>query len=78
MTNYRNNWLRIGFTEADFADGGSDRFLDAMVLWGDAETIARGLRAHFEAGADHVCIQPVHAEGDKEALDRTLAALASV
>jgi probable F420-dependent oxidoreductase len=78
MTNYRNNWLRIGFTEADFADGGSDRFLDAMVLWGDAETIARGLRAHFEAGADHVCIQPVHAEGDKEARDRTLAALARI
>ena len=78
MTNYRNNWLRIGFTEADLADGGSDRFLDAMVLRGDAETIARGLRAHFDAGANHVCIQPVHAEGDTEALARTLKALASV
>jgi probable F420-dependent oxidoreductase len=78
MTNYRNNWLRIGFTEADLAEGGSDRFIDAMVLWGDAETIARGLRAHFDAGANHVCIQPVHAEGDVEARDRTLAALASV
>jgi probable F420-dependent oxidoreductase len=78
MTNYRNNWLRIGFTEADLAEGGSDRFLDAMVLHGDAETIGRGLRAHFEAGADHVCIQPVYAEGDTEARDRTLAALASV
>jgi alkanesulfonate monooxygenase SsuD/methylene tetrahydromethanopterin reductase-like flavin-dependent oxidoreductase (luciferase family) len=49
-----------------------------MVLWGDAETIARGLRAHFDAGANHVCIQPVHTEGDVEARDRTLAALASV
>jgi probable F420-dependent oxidoreductase len=78
MTNYRNNWLRIGFTEADLAEGGSDRFIDAMVLWGDAETIARGLRAHFDAGANHVCIQPVHTEGDVEARDRTLAALASV
>jgi probable F420-dependent oxidoreductase len=78
MTNYRNNWLRIGFTEADLADGGSDRFLDAMVLWGDAATISRGLQAHFDAGADHVCIQPVHAEGDNEARDRTLRALASV
>src|SRR6185437_3736996 len=76
MTNYRNNWLRIGFTEADLAEGGSDRFIDAMVLWGDAETIARGLRAHFDAGANHVCIQPVHAEGDAGARDRTLAALA--
>jgi probable F420-dependent oxidoreductase len=78
MTNYRNNWLRIGFTEADLANGGSDRFLDAMVLWGDAATIARGLKAHLEAGANQVCIQPVHAEGDAEARDRTLKALASV
>jgi probable F420-dependent oxidoreductase len=78
MTNYRNNWLRIGFTEADLADGGSDRFIDAMVLWGDAATIARGLTAHLQAGANHVCIQPVHAEGDSEARDRTLAALAGV
>jgi probable F420-dependent oxidoreductase len=78
MTNYRNNWLRIGFTEADLANGGSDRFIGAMVLWGDAETIARGLRAHFDAGANHVCIQPVHAEADTEARDRTLKALAKV
>jgi probable F420-dependent oxidoreductase len=78
MTNYRNNWLRIGFTEADLADGGSDRFIDAMVLWGDAATIARGLAAHLQAGADQVCIQPVHAEGDSEARDRTLSALAAV
>ena len=78
MTNYRNNWLRIGFTEADLADGGSDKFIDAMVLWGDTATIARGLTAHLQAGANHVCIQPVHAEGDNEARDRTLAALAGV
>src|SRR5271169_3359515 len=43
LTNYRNNWLRMGFTEADLANGGSDRFIDAMVLWGDAEAISRGL-----------------------------------
>ena len=78
LTNYRNNWLRIGFTEADLADGGSDRFVDAMVLWGDAAPIARGLKAHLEAGADQVCIQPVHAEGDMDARDRTLKALADV
>jgi probable F420-dependent oxidoreductase len=78
MTNYRNNWLRIGFTEADLAEGGSDKFIDAMVLWGDAATIARGLSAHLQAGADQVCIQPVHAEGDTEGRDRTLSALAAV
>jgi len=76
LPNYRNNWLRLGFTEADLADGGSDAFIDAMVLWGDADTIKRGLRAHFAAGATHVCLQPVHADGDFSARDRMLAALA--
>ncbi len=76
LPNYRNNWLREGFSEADLADGGSDRFIDAMVLWGDAETIKKGLRAHFTAGATHVCLQPVHDDGDFIARDRMLAALA--
>ena len=78
LANYRNNWLRIGFAEADLAGGGSDRFVDAMVLWGDAATIARGLKAHLEAGADQVCIQPVHAERDRDGRDRTLRALVDV
>ena len=76
LPNYRNNWLRIGFTEADLANGGSDRFIDAMCLWGDANAIKKGLRAHFDAGATHVCLQPVHADGDLEGRDRMLAALA--
>src|SRR5689334_18364753 len=76
LPNYRNNWLRLGFTEAELADGGSDAFIDAMVLWGDADTIKRGLRAHFTAGATHVCLQPVHADGDFAARDRMLAELA--
>jgi probable F420-dependent oxidoreductase len=78
MTNYRNNWLRIGFTEPDLADGGSDKFIDAMVLWGDAATIARRITAHLQAGANQICVQPVHAEGDMDARDRTLKALADV
>jgi hypothetical protein len=56
LPNYRNSWLRQGFTEAELVDGGSDRFIDAMVLWGDADTIRRGLRAHFTAGATLVCL----------------------
>lgn len=76
LPNYRNNWLREGFTEADLADGGSDKFIDAMVLWGDAATIKKGLRAHFEAGATHVCLQPVHPDGDFVTRDRMLEALA--
>jgi len=76
LPNYRNNWLREGFSEAELADGGSDRFIDAMVLWGDAAAIKKGLRAHFEAGATHVCLQPVHADGDFAARDCMLTALA--
>jgi len=76
MPNYRNNWLRIGFTEEDLANGGSDRFIDAMVLWGDADTVRNGLRRHFTAGATSVVIQPVHADGDIAARDRMITALA--
>jgi probable F420-dependent oxidoreductase len=76
LPNYRNNWLRIGFSEADLANGGSDKFIDAMCLWGDANTIKKGLRAHFDAGATHVCLQPVHEDGDFAARDKMLAALA--
>jgi probable F420-dependent oxidoreductase len=76
LDNYRNNWLRIGFSEAELANGGSDRFIDAMVLWGTADKVKQGLRAHFDAGATHVCIQPVHEEGSTAARDRILAELA--
>ncbi len=76
LDNYRNCWLGIGFTEADLANGGSDAFIDAMVLWGSAEKVKDGLRAHFAAGATHVAIQPVHAEGDRAARDAIMKALA--
>jgi probable F420-dependent oxidoreductase len=77
LDNYRNNWLRIGFSEAELANGGSDRFIDAMVLWGSADKVRQGLRAHFDAGATHVCIQPVHDDGDIAARDRVLTELAN-
>ena len=76
LDNYRNNWLRIGFSEAELANGGSDRFIDAMVLWGGADKVKQGLRAHFAAGATHVCIQPVHDDGDTAGRDRILTELA--
>ncbi len=78
LPNYVNNWLRLGFTEAELADGGSDRFIDAMVLSGDAEAVKRGLRAHFEAGATHVCLQPVTEDGDTRHRDAMLEALAGL
>ena len=57
LVNYRQNLLRFGFSDDDVAGEGSDRLIDALVLHGDAETVARGLRAHLEAGADHISIQ---------------------
>ncbi|MFM8861488.1 MAG: LLM class F420-dependent oxidoreductase [Acidimicrobiia bacterium] len=63
LPNYTNNLLRLGFTAEDVADGGSDRLVDAIVAWGDEETVAARVRAHHDAGADHVCIQVVPAEG---------------
>lgn len=65
LPNYRNAWFGMGFTEAD-VDGTSDRFLDAMVAWGEESAIADKIQAHLEAGADHVCIQPLGAENRPE------------
>jgi len=57
LPNYTNNFLRLGFSESDFADGGSDRLIDAIVAWGDTERIRQRIRAHHTAGANHVCVQ---------------------
>jgi probable F420-dependent oxidoreductase len=63
LPNYRNNWLRMGLTEADLGNGGSDAFVDATFAWGDASAIKRRLKEHFDAGASHVCIQPINPNG---------------
>jgi probable F420-dependent oxidoreductase len=57
--NYVSNLLRHGFTEADVAGGGSDRLIDAVIPHGSAEQVAEAVRAHLDAGADHVCLQPL-------------------
>lgn len=61
--NYRNNLLRLGFTEADMDGGGSDRLVDAIVAWGDAAAINARIEEHLEAGADQVCIQALGRDG---------------
>jgi probable F420-dependent oxidoreductase len=76
LPNYRNNWLRLGFSENDLADGGSDRFLDAMVAWGGKSVIQKRIQEHFEAGASHVCIQALHPDGQPRPDLNALAALA--
>ncbi len=57
LPNYVNNWYRLGFTEDDTLDGGSDRLVDALVAWGDESAIRDRVQTHRDAGADHVCIQ---------------------
>ena len=57
LPNYANNWFRLGFTEADTAEGGSDRLVDALVAWGDEATVMARVQEHRDAGADHVCVQ---------------------
>ncbi len=76
LPNYRNNWLRLGFSEQDLTDGGSDRFLDAMVAWGDEAVLQQRLQAHFDAGASHVCIQALRLDGQPMPDWHALAALA--
>ena len=57
--NYRNNLLRLGFSEEDLADGGSNRLFEAVVACGDVDAIRKRVQEHLDAGADHVCIQIV-------------------
>lgn len=64
LPNYANNWFTLGFTSDDVAGGGSDRLVDAMVAWGDEDAIRARLQAHWDAGADHVCIQPLNVSED--------------
>jgi probable F420-dependent oxidoreductase len=62
LPNYTNKFLRLGFTTKDLAGGGSDRLIDAIVAWGDAQRIQERIRAHHAAGADHVCVQVLTAD----------------
>src|SRR5207302_3163467 len=63
LPNYLNNFLRMGFTEQDFANGGSDKLIDGIVAWGDEKAIRNRIQQHWDAGADHVCIQSLRKEG---------------
>ena len=64
LPNYANNLRRLGFTDDDFADGGSDRLVDAVIAWGDLDKIASRIKEHLDAGADSVCVQVV-SDGDR-------------
>jgi probable F420-dependent oxidoreductase len=76
LPNYQNNLKWLGFEDADFADGGSDRLVDAILAWGDEKAIAARIQAHFDGGADHVCIQALRPDGVPGPDLRILEALA--
>lgn len=69
LPNYVRNLRRLGFGEDDFSGGGSDRLADALVARGDEEAVARRVRAHHDAGADHVCVYVIGGPGEELQLD---------
>ena len=73
LSNYVNNWKRLGFTDDDVTKPGSDKLIDAVVAHGTADAVAARLGEHLEAGGDHVTIQVL---GGWDALLPTLTELA--
>lgn len=62
LPNYRNNWIRLGYSD-DEIERRDPRFVDAVVAWGDVDAVRARIQAHYDAGADHVCVQPLSTEG---------------
>jgi probable F420-dependent oxidoreductase len=77
LPNYTNNLRRLGFGDEDLTAPGSDRLVDAIVAWGPSSAIAGRVQAHFDAGADHVCMQVLGIPREASPLD-TWRELASV
>jgi probable F420-dependent oxidoreductase len=75
LENYVNSWRREGFGDDDLAGGGSERLLDAMVAWGDERAIRVRIQQHWDAGADHVCIQPISPHGSRQMVDERILEL---
>jgi len=76
MPNYRKNLIRAGFDEAELDNGGNDRVIDAVVSWGDESALVDRVREHREAGATHVCIQPLDVDDPARPSISTLERLA--
>jgi probable F420-dependent oxidoreductase len=72
LPNYVENWKRLGFSDADVAGQGSDRLIDSVIVWGDERAIRSRIEAHWQAGADQVCVQAI---GESELPDERLLEL---
>jgi probable F420-dependent oxidoreductase len=69
LPNYLRNLRRLGWTDDDLADGGSDRLVDAIVVWGDEAAVRKRCDEHFAAGADHVCVQVLNGSRTRLPMD---------
>ncbi len=78
LPNYQNNLIRLGFDRSDFEGGVSDRVVEAVVAMGDASALESRVQAHVDAGASHVCVHPIHPEGESKPYWPALEALAPV
>ena len=76
LPNYANNLRRLGWSDEDITNDGSDRLLDAVIAIGDVSAIVRRVNEHLDAGADHVCVQVRAERSSDPSLDayRELAA----
>jgi probable F420-dependent oxidoreductase len=74
LDNYKNNLRQFGFDDADFENSGSDKLVDAIVAWGDESALQDRVKAHWQAGANHVCIQALQ-EGAMRGPDMALLEL---
>ena len=76
LPNYTNNLKALGWTDEDFKDGCSDKLVDAIVAWGSETQVRERIAAHHRAGATHVCILPLRADGSPLPDERAVEALA--
>ncbi len=76
LPNYTNNLKALGWQDADFAQGCSDRLVDAIVAWGTEDKIRDRIEAHLKAGATHVCILPLRTDSESLPDPRAMEALA--
>jgi len=76
IDHYVSRLRAVSFVDADFADGGSDRLVDALIAWGNEEKLRERIAAYYKAGATHVCVMPLSSEGGLVPDERALAALA--
>jgi probable F420-dependent oxidoreductase len=76
VDHYVQRLKEVGFAAADFANGGSDRLVDAVVAWGDTAKIRESIAAYYEAGASHVCLMPLRSDGGMNPDERAIEILA--